>query len=234
MATHKGKLEAVMFGKILDENQRKGLVWDVERGAPNQIQETAWQSCSCIGGWHYNTSIYENNGYKSAASVVKLLVDIVSKNGNLLLSVPLKADGSFDEKEEKVLNEFGAWMNINKEAIYDTRPWKVFGEGPISESDIKINAQGFNEGSYTHATAAEKRFTQTSKALYVTMLAWPAEQKVTIKSLALNNPLFQKKISRVELLGYGKIPFTRTTEGLVVTLPAKRLNDIAPVIKIRK
>lgn len=234
MATHKGKLEAVMFGKILDENQRKGLVWDVERGAPNQIQETAWQSCSCIGGWHYNTSIYENNGYKSAASVVKLLVDIVSKNGNLLLSVPLKADGSFDEKEEKVLNEFGAWMNINKEAIYDTRPWKVFGEGPISESDIKINAQGFNEGSYTHATAAEKRFTQTSKALYVTMLAWPAEQKVTIKSLALNNPLFQKKISRVELLGYGKIPFKRTTEGLIVTLPAKRLNDIAPVIKIRK
>jgi len=66
------------------------------------------------------------------------------------------------------------------------------------------------------------------------MLAWPAEQKVTIKSLALNNPLFQKKISRVELLGYGKIPFKRTTEGLIVTLPAKRLNDIAPVIKIRK
>lgn len=124
MATHKGKLEAVMFGKILDENQRKGLVWDVERGAPNKIQETPWQSCSCIGGWHYNTSIYENNGYKSAASVVKLLVDIVSKNGNLLLSVPLKADGSFDEKEEKILNEFGAWMDINKEAIYETQPWK--------------------------------------------------------------------------------------------------------------
>lgn len=234
MATHKGKLEGVMFGKILDENQRKALVWDVERGAPNQIQKEPWQSCSCIGGWHYNTSIYQNNGYKSASSVVKLLVDIVSKNGNLLLSVPLRADGTFDEKEEKILNEFGAWMNVNKEAIYDTHPWKVFGEGPIADSDIKINAQGFNEGSYTHATAAEKRFTQTNKALYVTLLAWPNESKATIKSLSLGNALYPQKIKQVELLGYGKIPFTRTHEGLTVTLPSKHSDKIAPVIKIKK
>ena len=234
MATHKGKQQGVMLSKILDENQRKAMVWDVERGAPNQIQDLPWQSCSCIGGWHYNTSIYENNGYKSAASVVKLLVDIVSKNGNLLLSVPLRADGTFDEKEEKILNEFGDWMAINKEAIYDTRPWKIFGEGPIAESDIKINAQGFNEGSYTHATASEKRFTQTSKALYITMLAWPEDHKVTIKSLALDSQLYPQKIKSVELLGYGKVSFSRTTEGLTVTLPAKNLNAIAPVIKIKK
>lgn len=234
MAVHKGKLEAVMFGKILDNNQRKAMVWDVERGAPNQIQPEPWQSCSCIGGWHYNTSIYKENRYKSAASVVKLLIDIVSKNGNLLLSVPLRADGTFDEKEEKILNEFGAWMNINKEAIYDTHPWKIFGEGPIADSDIKINAQGFNEGSYTNATAEEKRFTQTNKALYVTLLAWPSNQKSVIKSLGLNSKLYPQKISRVELLGYGKIPFQRTADGLVVTLPSKQLNHIAPVIKIKK
>ena len=162
-----------MLSKILDENQRKAIVWDVERGAPNEIMEQPWQSCSCIGGWHYNTSIYENNWYKSAADVVKLLVDIVSKNGNLLLSVPLRADGTFDEKEEKILNEFGDWMNINKEAILDTRPWEIFGEGPIAEADIKINAQGFNEGSYSKATAQEIRFTQTKKDLYATGLAWP-------------------------------------------------------------
>lgn len=101
IATHKGKLEAVMLSKILDENQRKAIVWDVERGAPNQIMEQPWQSCSCIGGWHYNTAIYENNWYKSAADVVKLLVDIVSKNGNLLLSVPLRADGTFDERKRR-------------------------------------------------------------------------------------------------------------------------------------
>ncbi len=234
MATHKGKLQGVMFGKILDENQRKALVWDVERGAPNQIQDEPWQSCSCIGGWHYNSSIYENNSYKSAASVVKLLVDIVSKNGNLLLSVPLRSDGTFDEKEEKILNEFGAWMTINKEAIYDTRPWNIFGEGPIAESDIKINAQGFNEGAYTHATAAEKRFTQTAKALYVTMLAWPEGKEAVVKSLAAGSKLYPRKIKRVELLGYGKVPFRQTAEGLVVTLPAKKPNPIAPVLKIVK
>ena len=234
MATHQGKLEAVMFGKILDENQRKALVWDVERGAPNQIIDQPWQSCSCIGGWHYNTSIYEKNEYKSAAYVAKLLVDIVSKNGNLLLSVPLRADGTFDEKEEKILKEFGEWMNINKEAIYDTRPWKVFGEGPIAEEDIPLNAQGFNEGSYSQAGAKEIRFTQTPKALYATVLAWPEDGKVTVKSLAAGSKLYEENIRRVELLGYGKVDFVRTAEGLRVTLPTQPLNQIAPVLKIMK
>lgn len=234
MATHKGKLEAVMLSKILDENQRKALVWDVERGAPNEIMELPWQSCSCIGGWHYNTSIYENNWYKSASDVVKLLIDIVSKNGNLLLSVPLRADGTFDEKEEKILNEFGEWMNINKEAIYNTRPWKVFGEGPIAEADIKINAQGFNEGAYSKATAQEIRFTQTPKDLYATVLAWPENGSITIKSLAVGSKLFPEKIKTVELLGYGSVKFKRTAAGLFITLPEKRLNNIAPVFKIRK
>ena len=234
IATHKGKLEAVMLSKILDENQRKAIVWDVERGAPNQIMEQPWQSCSCIGGWHYNTAIYENNWYKSAADVVKLLVDIVSKNGNLLLSVPLRADGTFDEKEEKILNEFGEWMNINKEAIFDTRPWEVFGEGPIAEADIKINAQGFNEGAYSKATAQEIRFTQTKKALYATVLAWPEDGKVVIKSLSANQKLYSGRIKKVELLGYGNLDFIRTSEGLQINLPEKKLNNIAPVLKIRK
>ena len=234
MATHKGKLEAVMLSKILDENQRKAIVWDVERGAPNEIMEQPWQSCSCIGGWHYNTSIYENNWYKSAADVVKLLVDIVSKNGNLLLSVPLRADGTFDEKEEKILNEFGDWMNINKEAILDTRPWEIFGEGPIAEADIKINAQGFNEGSYSKATAQEIRFTQTKKDLYATVLAWPTEKQILIKSLSDESKLFPGKISRVELLGYGKVSFTRTDKGLLTNMPDKQVNKIAPVFKIKK
>lgn len=234
MAAHKGKLEAVMLSKILDENQRKAIVWDVERGAPNQIIEQPWQSCSCIGGWHYNTSIYENNWYKSAADIVKLLVDIVSKNGNLLLSVPLRADGTFDEKEEKILNEFGDWMAMNREAIYSTRPWEVFGEGPIAEADIKINAQGFNEGAYSKATAQEIRFTQTKKDLYATVLAWPMENRILIKSLAEGSKLFPGKISKVELLGYGKVTFTRTAQGLLVNMPEKRVNDIAPVLKIKK
>ena len=233
MATHEGKLEAVLTGKILDEEQRKALVWDVERGAPNEIIADKWQTCTCLGGWHYDQSIYDNDRYKSAADVVKLLVDVVSKNGNLLLSVPLRADGTFDEKEAKILTEFGEWMNINKEAIYDTTPWKVFGEGPIADSDITINAQGFNEGSYTNTTAQEIRFTQKGDDLYVTALAWPENKKVIVKSLAQGNELYPEEIKEVELLGYGKVGFKRTAEGLVIELPGKQLNKIAPVFKVR-
>ena len=234
MATHDGNLEAVMLGKILNEEQRKALVWDVERGAPNQIMPEPWQTCTCLGGWHYNTGIYEQGHYKSAANVVKLLMDVVSKNGNLLLSVPLRADGTFDEKEEAILNEFGTWMDINKEAIYSTRPWKIFGEGPIADSDIKLNAQGFNEGAYGNATAQEIRFTQTEKSLYVTLLAWPEEKKAVIKSLSEGNELYPAEIKNIELLGYGEVEFSRTPEALIIELPEKTLNQIAPVFKIMK
>lgn len=234
MATHKGKNEGVIFGKILNEEQRKALVWDVERGAPNKIIPEPWQTCSCIGGWHYNDSYYKNNRYKSAANIAKLLIDIVSKNGNLLLSVPLRADGTFDEKEEAILNEFGEWMAVNHEAIYATRPWKIFGEGPIADADIKLNDQGFNEGAYDKAGADEIRFTQTDKALYVTLLGWPDNHRANIKSLSLASKLYTNGIKRVELLGYGKVPFKRTAHGLEVTLPEQNLNNIAPVLKVRK
>lgn len=231
MQTHNGKLDGVMFGKILSENQKKALVWDVERGAPNQIIDRHWQSCSCIGGWHYNTKLYTNNGYKSAATIVKLLADIVSKNGNLLLSVPLKADGTFDEKEESILNEFGRWMQQNKECIYDTTPWTHFGEGPIAETDIQIKDQGFNEGAYAKAGADEIRFTQTAKALYSIVLGWPENGKVIIKSLGLK--AYGHSIKRAELLGYGTVKLIQTDDGAEMLIPAG-FKSIAPVIKIYK
>ena len=234
MMTHKGNLEGVMFGKLLDENQRKALVWDVERGAPDKIINEPWQSCSCIGGWHYNRSYYEENRYKSAADIVRLLVDIVSKNGNLLLSVPLRADGTFDEKEEAILNEFGDWMTVNKECIFDTRPWKIFGEGPVAERSNPLNDAGFNESFYAQTDDKEIRFTQNEKNLYATVLAWPIDNKIVIKSLSAGNTLYPNKISRIELLGYGKVNFFRTKQGLVINIPDKRVNGIAPVFKIRK
>lgn len=232
----KGKegFSAVMFGKILTDIQKDALVWDVERGAPNKISEEPWQTCTCIGGWHYKDDIYKNNWYKSAGQVIKMLADVVSKNGNLLLSIPLRADGTFDEKEKVVIDGIGDWMAINGEAIYSTRPWKVFGEGPIADSDIKLNAQGFNEGAYTKATSEEIRFTQTPKNLYAISLAWPDNGVVTVKSLAVGNPLFGKKIKSVELLGYGKVKFTRDAEGLKVKLPEDAAKSVAPVLKIRK
>lgn len=232
-AQHKGKNESVVFGKILTDEQKEALVWDVERGAPNQIMDRPWQCCNCIGGWHYDKGIYDRNGYKDAHTVAKLLVDIVSKNGNMLLSVPLRADGTPDEKEIAIMKEFGAWMKVNGESIVKTRPWKVFGEGPIANSNIQINAQGFNDGQYTRAGADEIRFNQTEKYLYATALDWPADLTMTVKSLADGSELFPQAIKTVELLGYGKVKFTRTADALVVTLP-KKMNNIMPVLKIKK
>ena len=225
---------AVMFGKILTDEQKEALVWDVERGAPNQIFDKPWQTCTCIGDWHYKDEIYKNGWYKSAGQVIKMLADVVSKNGNLLLNIPLRADGTFDDKEEVIIKGIGDWIKVNGEAIYSTRPWHVFGEGPIANSDIKLNAQGFNEGAYTKATSEEIRFTQTPKYLYAISLAWPEDGNVTVKSLAEGSSLHDKKIKSVELLGYGKVKFTRDSEGLKVKIPADATRSEAPVLKIRK
>ena len=224
---------SVVFGKILDEEQRKALTWDVERGAPNEIIAEPWQTCNCIGGWHYNSSIYEKNEYKSAATVVKQLVDIVSKNGNLLLSIPLRADGTYDEKEAQVLDGLEAWMSINGESIFGTRPWVRFGEGPVAEKAIALNAQGFNDGQYSNMDYRDIRFNQTKKHLYVTAMGWPEDGLLVIKSLAKGNKDFHKPISTVYLLGYGKLKVRQTAEGLCVQLP-QPTNQIAPVLKIAK
>lgn len=118
----RGKLDAVVTGKILNPQQRRSLVLDIERGQSNQIEPLPWQTCTCIGNWHYDRRIYDNNGYKSAQTVVHTLIDVVSKNGNLLLSVPVRGNGSIDEKERAIVEEIGRWMARNSEGIYDTRP----------------------------------------------------------------------------------------------------------------
>lgn len=222
----------VVFGKILNEDQKKALTWDVERGAPNQMVDQPWQTCNCIGDWHYNTDTY-NRGYRSATNMVKQLVDIVSKNGNLLLNIPLRADGTYDDKAARFLDELEAWMRQNGESIFDTRPWVKFGEGPVAEKDIKINSQGFNEGQYNGMDYRDIRFNQTEKYLYVTAMGWPQDSKLIIRSLAKGNPNFRNPISSLQLLGYGKLKVRQTKDGLEVQLPHP-CNKIAPVLKIKK
>ena len=204
----------------------------MERGAPNQMIERPWQTCNCIGDWHYNTATYER-GYKSATNMVKQVVHIVSKNGNLLLNIPLRADGTYDEKASAFLDELEAWMTQNGESIFGTRPWVKFGEGPVAEKDIKINSQGFNEKQYNGMDYRDIRFNQTGKYLYVTAMGWPKDGKLVVKSLAKGNPNFKKRISVVYLLGYGKLKVRQTAEGLEVNLP-KPCTQIAPVLRVRK
>ena len=131
------------------------------------------------------------------------------------------------------MKEFGAWMKINKESIVKTRPWKIFGEGPIANADIKINAQGFNDGQYTKAGSDEIRFTQSKdgKVVYITALAWPKDQTIKVRALAEGNELCPQKIKQVELLGYGKVKFERNSDALTISLP-NPINKIMPVIKV--
>ncbi len=229
MALHKGKLEAVLFGKILTEQQKKCLVWDVERGAPDKIQETPWQTCSCIGDWHYNTSVYNNNRYKSATDVIHILIDVVSKNGNLLLNIPVKGDGSIDEKEIAVLENIAAWMDINKESIFDTRPWRTFGEGPAADASNPINAQGFNEGRIKF-TSKDIRFNQNGNILYVTIMGAPTEN---IRISNLGSIKNKSKIKKIELLGSKeKLTWKISGDYLEISKPQTIPNSIALVFKV--
>ena len=124
-------------------------------------------------------------------------------------------------------------MAVNKESIIGTRPWVKFGEGPVAEKDIKLNAQGFNDGQYSKRDSRDIRFNQTKKHLYVTPLGWPEDGKVVVKSLAKGNPYFKKGITKVELLGFGRLKAVQTAQGLEVQLP-KTDDNIAPVLKIAK
>jgi alpha-L-fucosidase len=229
MATHKGKLEGVLFGKVLTDEQKKCMVWDVERGAPDKLQSLPWQTCTCIGDWHYSKPTYERNGYKSAATVIHMLVDIVSKNGNLLLNIPVRADGTIDEKEVAILEGIAAWMDINKESIFDTRPWKVFGEGPVAEMANPVNAQGFNEGK-TAYTDKDIRFNQKGNILYATVMGAPTGD-IVIKSLGSIKG--KGKVKRIEMLGSKeKQKWKMSAESLTIRKPNNIPNDIAVVFKI--
>jgi len=229
MAQHKGKLEAVLFGKVLTPDQKKCMVWDVERGAPDKIQELPWQTCSCIGDWHYSTSVYENNRYKSAKDVIHMLIDVVSKNGNLLLNVPVRGDGTIDDKEIAVVEGIAAWMDINKESIFDTRPWNVFGEGPAADAANPIRAQGFNEGRVKF-TAKDIRFNQNGKILYVTVMGTPTES-ITIRNLGTS--VSSANISKIEMLGSKeKIKWTQQADLLKIEKPTVIPNPIAVVFKV--
>jgi alpha-L-fucosidase len=160
------------------------------------------------------------NGTKSAKNVIHTLIDVVSKNGNLLLSVPVRGDGTIDSDELAVVEEIGEWMSINKEAIYATRPWKIFGEGPAKDSVAPLSAQGFNEGKGKPFESKDIRFTTKGPVLYATVLGWPEEGKVTIKSLAKGGSLYPGAVKNVQLLGTGAITnFVQTDEGLIITVP---------------
>ncbi|HWC59264.1 MAG TPA: alpha-L-fucosidase [Verrucomicrobiae bacterium] len=229
-----GHTEAVMNGKMLNEMQRRTMVYDIERGKPQDILPQPWQTDTCIGSWHYDANIFKNHSYKTAASVVRMLADIVSKNGNLMLSVPLQRDGQPDADEMKIVSEIGSWLKVNGEAIYATRPWKIYGEGPSTESAEKGRFDGQADVSKKPFTSEDIRFTQSKdgKTVYVIVLALPKDGNITVKSLGAGSEKWPGNISSVRLLGGGKLKFVRDAGGLHVSLSEKFEGQIAFALKI--
>jgi alpha-L-fucosidase len=144
------------------------------------------------------------------------LADVVAKNGNLLLSVPMRGDGTIDEDERKVLGDLAVWMQVNGEALFGTRPWKVFGEGPA-----RATGGMFSEGKAAPYSADDLRFTTRGATLYALALDAPRAEVLTIKSLATGT--VPGSIERVELLGIDQpLRYRHAADGLTITLPSQR------------
>ncbi|KIQ25434.1 alpha-L-fucosidase [Flavobacterium sp. MEB061] len=216
-------VQAVITGKILDAQQKKALVWDIEKGQGNDIEPLPWQTDTCLGNWHYDRGVYERKQYKSAKTVIHTLIDAVSKNGNLMLNIPVRGDGSIDELERQIVKEIGVWMKLNSKSIYGTRPWKIFGEGPQLGSAGALTAQGFNEGKGKPFTSEDIRFVQKDKILYATVMAWPESGTAIIKNLGKSNLHHIEEIREIRLVSTGqKLKFKQNSNSLEVYFPNQK------------
>jgi alpha-L-fucosidase len=208
LAFNHGNLTAVMTAKHLQPEHKPALVEDYERGIPDAILPLPWQTDTCIGDWHYKKDIQ----YKSVATVVKMLADVVSKNGNLLLSIPVRGDGTIDGREMQFLAGLTQWMDINSSAIFSSRPWKIYGEGPARTGGM------FKENN-THYTAADIRFTTKGGNLYAFVLGIPTED-IQIRSLATTSPFF-RPVRQIELLcSQEQVHWAQHSDALIISQPA--------------
>jgi alpha-L-fucosidase len=213
---HGGRLEGVLNLKQVPEPVWGTVTRDFEMGLADGIQEKPWQTEACIGHWHYDRSVFENHAYQKPSLMIPLFVDIVSKNGNLLLNIPLPGDGEPDSDELTFLDEMTEWQRLNGEAIKGTRPWKIYGEGPSTA----IHGVPSYQLSKYQFDSTDVRFTTRKDTLYAIALGLPANGQITIRSLAGDSSNYPNRIGKVELLGSAaELKWTRTAQGLEIRLP---------------
>lgn len=210
MAWHGGSQEAVMCIKNVGAHGTyvDGIcTLDLERTRSDEVRPQPWQTDTSIGPWGYRAGAR----YRPVRETIHELVDIVSKNGNLLLNVPPKADGTLDEETEGILTEMGRWLEVNGEAIYGTRPWTSCGQGGL-------------------------RFTRKPEAVYVTLLDWPQDQ-VTLGIPELGEKQGVGRIADVSLLGHdGELRWGQDAGDrgeLRIVLPDRRPCDHAWCFRVR-
>jgi len=211
-----GANEAVYLQKDRREEVYAVGVLDIEKSQLPGITPRPWHTDTCIGNWFYDV----HNPYKSPAQVIEMLVDIIAKNGCMLLNILQRPDGTIDEDADWILSEMAAWMNVCGDAVFGTRPWDVFGEG-----DTRVVISGFTENK-TDWNQSDYRFVQKNGSVYAFMLGAKAGQAAVLRSFA------ERKVKNVSLLGVGNVPFEQKFGLLTVQLPEKLPVKYANALKI--
>ena len=232
---NRGKVETVYANKSKTDCAKGVCLLDLERGVVEKIWDEPWQTDTCIGSWHYDKTIYANNRYKTTKTVIDLLVDIVSRNGNLLLNFPLPSSGMPDDKELAVLDGITKWMAVNSEAIYGTRPWKTYGSADATQSTARADhhaAGAFNERNRKDLGPGDVRYVQKGKSLYAFSMGWGGKE-VVFPELGTASTFQPGKVANVKLLGHGaSLKWEQAADGLKVVLPAEKPSDHAIAFRV--
>ncbi|MBC7914793.1 MAG: alpha-L-fucosidase [Pyrinomonadaceae bacterium] len=210
-----GKNQAVYNSKDTKPGQGLMFVEDLERSVKEDGSPVPWQTDTSIGDWFYRTG----QKYKTSTEIIQMLVDIVSKNGNMLLNVVQTPEGDIESDVLQILNEIGAWTSVNGEGIYGSRPWKVWGEKPADQPAVKFEHYN-NEGKVKYS-ARDIRFTVKGNTLYAFALG-AATEDIKIVSLGKKSKYDVKQIASVKMLGSNqKLNWKQEDGALVITKPAK-------------